>query len=87
MREFLLYNSPKVLHPPPQSPDLNPIENLWDELDRRIRFTLIRTKEELRKGLQVEWQRTSAEYLTKIIYSMPKRLRHALNQKGYATKY
>ncbi len=35
-QEWLLY---RVLHsitlPLPNSPDLNPIENLWDELDRR----------------------------------------------------
>lgn len=30
VQEYLLYNYPKVLHPLPQSPDLNPIENLWE---------------------------------------------------------
>ncbi|EGI65925.1 Transposable element Tcb2 transposase, partial [Acromyrmex echinatior] len=29
LQEYLLYNCPKVLHSSPQSPDLNPIENLW----------------------------------------------------------
>jgi len=29
VQEHLLYNCPKILHPP-QSPDLNPIENLWN---------------------------------------------------------
>jgi len=82
-----LYNCPKVLHPPPQSPDLNPIENLWDELDRRIRLAPIHTKEELKKKLQEEWQQISPEYLRKIISNMPKRLKHVQNQKGYATKY
>lgn len=87
VQKFLLYNCPKVLHPPPQSPDLNPIENLWDELDRRIRLTPIHTKEELKKKLQEEWQQISPEYLRKIISNMPKRLKHVQNQKGYATKY
>ena len=27
LQEYLLYNCPKVLHPPSESPDLNPIEN------------------------------------------------------------
>ncbi|CAK9801822.1 hypothetical protein ANTPLA_LOCUS2965 [Anthophora plagiata] len=39
LQEFLLYNYSKILHLPPQSPNLNPIENLWDELDRKIGIT------------------------------------------------
>ena len=27
----------KIMHWPPQSPDLYPIEKIWDELDRKIR--------------------------------------------------
>ena len=35
VRLWLLYNCPKVIEPPPQSPDMNPIENIWNELDRQ----------------------------------------------------
>lgn len=42
--QYLLHNCPKVLHPPLQSSDLNPIENLWDELDSKIRKTPIHSK-------------------------------------------
>ena len=33
VQEFLFYNCFKLLESPLQSPDLNPIENLWDELN------------------------------------------------------
>jgi hypothetical protein len=34
---WLLYNTPKQLNTPPQSADLNPIENLWSFLEKAIR--------------------------------------------------
>ncbi|CAK9813888.1 Transposable element Tc1 transposase [Anthophora plagiata] len=87
VQEFLLYTCKNILHPPPQSPDLNPIENLWDELDRRIRTTPINTKEELKRRLQEEWLRIGQDYLKKIICNMSTRLRHVIKHMGYPTKY
>jgi transposase len=42
---------------PPQSPDLNPIENLWDELERRVRKreNIPRNKDDLFAALEEEW--------------------------------
>ncbi len=39
---------------PHQSPDINPIENLWDELDREVHTTLISSLTELRRRLKEE---------------------------------
>ncbi len=54
VQEWLLYHCPKVMHPPPQSLDLNPIENCWDELDRRVDKTTVSSLHELKKRLQEE---------------------------------
>ena len=35
-REWILYNVPKQLHSPLQPPDLNPIENIWGEVEQRV---------------------------------------------------
>lgn len=72
MQEFLLYNCANVLQPPPQSPELNPIENLWGELDGRIRKTVLSLKEELKKRLTEEWQQID---------------RHVIQQERYPTRY
>lgn len=36
VRLWLLYNTPHQLKTPPQLPDMNPIEHLWDVLDRCV---------------------------------------------------
>lgn len=56
---------------PPQSPDLNPIELLWDELDRNIRKTCPTSEKDLWEKLQKEWNKLKPETLEKLIERMP----------------
>ena len=51
-REWLLYNTPHRLMTPPQSPDLNPIENLWTILDSHVRKHKIKNKNDLKQASQ-----------------------------------
>ena len=85
MQEYLLYNCSKVLHL--SQSDLNPIENLWNLLDRNIRIMPTRSKEKLKLRLKEEWTRITPDYLTKIISNMPKCLQLVIKQKDYLTKY
>jgi len=39
------------------SPDLNPIELLWDQLDRQVRKCCPTSQEDLWRILQQEWQK------------------------------
>lgn len=87
VREWLLYNCPKVIETPPQSPDLNPIENLWNELDIRIRKHPIKNKAQLKEKLLEEWRNIQEDATANLVKSMPKRLASVIKQKGYPTKY
>ena len=44
---------------PPHSPDLNPIENLWADLKRRVEAHHPRSIAELKEIVTLEWENTS----------------------------
>ena len=83
MRSWLLHNCTKVIQTPPESPDLNPIEHLWDELDRRIRTSPITSFVELKGRLVEEWNDISCNYTKKVVSCMPQRLNAILHQKAF----
>lgn len=74
---------------PAQSPDLNPIENLWRIMKSRInkREPRVTTHEALTKALREEWDRFVAEDFRKLIESMPKRVKLCLKNRGGAIPY
>lgn len=84
---WLLYNIKNQLRSPPQSPDLNPIEHLWDLLERKIRQHHITSKEMLKRVIVTEWNIISSEETSKLVHSMSKRLTEVLRRKGYPTSY
>lgn len=86
-QEWAIYNIPKVLHPPPQSPDMNVIENLWDLLERQVHQRPVSSVAELRIRLQEEWAQISPAYTRNLVSSMPRRLKAVIDMKGGPTKY
>jgi len=72
---------------PPYSPDLNPIENLWSDLKRRVEQRNPRNVEELEKYLREEWKNTSSQTLQNLSSSMVNRCKAVVALKGYMSKY
>jgi hypothetical protein len=73
-----------VLEWPPNSPDLNPIENAWNQLEVKYnrRGRQARNEDELFEMLQEEWQKLSMEYCEKLYESMPHRINKMMINKG-----
>lgn len=76
-----------VMQWPSQSPDLNPIENLWDQIDRKIRKYNITNKDNLFEAIKLEWESLTEETCSKLVDSMQNRCQAVLLNKGFATKY
>ncbi|XP_025265594.1 uncharacterized protein LOC112638308 [Camponotus floridanus] len=68
----------KQLEWPPQSPDLNPIENLWAILDNRINKSGVTNKNSYFEALQLAWENLDPQHLKNLIESIPKRLQKVL---------
>lgn len=72
---------------PPQSPDLNPIEHLWDILDKKIDKSNVTSQDTLWEQIQAAWQGIPLDTLKKLVMSMPDRMKAVIKAKGYHTKY
>ena len=77
----------KLLEWPPQSPDLNPIENLWFILDQQVDKGDVTNKFKLFSALEKAWNGIDDQYLQKLVESMPRRLQAVIKAKGGVTKY
>lgn len=87
VKEWLIYKVKNQLKTPPQSPDINPIEHLWDHLDRQIRKHQIRNREDLKNALLEEWEKIPPSVTTNLVSSMQNRLKAVIKHKGFPTKY
>jgi hypothetical protein len=74
---------------PAQSPDLNPIENIWAEMERRLgKLTYkITTDEQLESELKRIWEQLKVEYTTALVHSMPVRCQAVVDNDGHPTSY
>lgn len=72
---------------PPYSPDLNPIENLWADMDKRMQDSLADSKEEMEALVQRTWAATTSEQCSKLARSMPHRIKQVIEREGAYTDY
>jgi len=67
---------------PARSPDLNPIENIWSLLMRRVQTHHPTTKEDLRRWIPVEFNKITKAEIQRCVQSFPQRLEEVIRVKG-----
>ena len=72
---------------PGNSPDLNPIENMWSEMKNRLRDKRPTSKEGIKKVCLQVWKKIGVDYLQKLYESMPRRMQAVIQAEGGHTKY
>ena len=74
---------------PPLSPDLNPIEHVWDMLGRRIRGRVPApmTLNELQGALSEEWEAIPQHDISHLIEGMRRRMQAVIRIRGGNTRY
>ena len=74
---------------PSSSPDMNIIEHVWDELDRRVRRRnpLPRNVDELWAALEEEWYRLDLAYIQNLYNSLPRHVQALWDAHGLHTQY
>ena len=72
---------------PPESPDINPIENLWHEMEFLRREIKPKRKDELIEGIETFWQTVDVSKCRKYIRHLRKVVPKIIEYKGGATGY
>ena len=86
-KKFFEAQGIQILDWPPNSPDLNPIENIWALLKRRIIKKQAHNKYELIQKAEESWNEISQDIISNVIDSMPRRIQACIDNNGDLTPY
>ena len=70
VQKWISDNVPHTLSSLPQNPDLNLIEHLWEELDRRLKRNNITSKGSLKQNILAAWHSMDSSVAKKLVNSI-----------------
>lgn len=76
-----------VLDWPSQSPDANPIENVWALMKFKLRGKKMWNVKQLIRQIRLIWRSLSPDYAIKLVENMPRRCQAIINSGGDWTTY
>jgi transposase len=86
-REFLADRGVQVLDWPGNSPDSNPIENVWSEVSRLTKYEHITNADQLFDAVNAAWSSLNLGYIRSLFRGMPRRTGAVKCARGGSTRY
>jgi transposase len=86
-KSFFVEKNVEVLPWPAQSPDMNPIENLWAIVKARVADLEPKNKDELKKAIKEAWESITFKTTNKLVVSFKKRAKLLYKAKGHHIDY
>lgn len=86
-KHWLADHGVQVLNWPSDSPDLNPIEHLWDHLKREFAGAGRVAANEIFAKVSDSWNQIPADVVRRLVDSMPHRLAAVIKARGGHTNY
>jgi len=77
----------RVIEHPARSPDLNPMEDMWSYLDRKVKEVRPQTIKSLKRTLTKAWKMLPWSYVARSTNSMSKRLAACVEKGGERLQY
>ena len=89
VQHYLQQEAVQTIPWPAMSPDMNPIEHVWDFIGRKInqRNPKCQNIDELRTAILQEWQQFLQERLRRLVRSMTRRVTGLHNKRGGYNRY
>ncbi len=86
-KEFIAENGICVMDWPSNSPDLNPIENMWQIMKNNVEKRMPQNIDELTRFLAEEWEAIPQETVNNLVASMKNRCESVLAKNGDRISY
>ena len=86
-KQFLETEVPETIDWPSNSPDINPIENIWSILKRRVEKRKPSNIHELDQFLHEEWKKFEKTIINNLVHSMKSRCLAIIESKGERINY
>jgi len=87
VKQWVRDHNIKTLAWPSNSPDANPIENVWAPLKDRVAAREPATLDQLERYIREEWAKFTPDFAARLVQSMPRRMEALIAAAGDSIDY